>query len=1473
MSKINAVRFINLNYNHNTIRVSDETMFFNGESTLINLDNGGGKSVLVQMITAPFVQKRYRSTKERPFYSYFTSNKPTFILVEWILEQRAGFVLTGMMVRQNQKPGEGNDDELEMINFISEYKEPCMQDLCHLPVVTRDRDEYRLKSFAECRGLFDDYKRDRGIRFFSYDMNNAAQARQYFEKLLEYGINYREWQNIIKKVNEEESGLSKLFADCRDERGLVEKWFLDTIENKLNREQNRMEEFRKILEKYIAGYRSNEAKIKRRDIILRFEEEAAKIRENAGLYREAACNSNEKRNEIASYLQVLQEMREEAEKETASEKAFIEELEEKIRLTDHLKHSADYYAAQDEIDLLHKKTDARNVELLETEQQYEENIRRLNLLDIADRQEQYDTAAEDYQAAVQKLEVLRRRGEDLKPEREYIGYLLRKHFEEELAVAVSSLDSVDVAIKEKTEEKKGIYEYLEKAEREIRTAVQKRGELGALVKAYDIEEERYVSHWKADLTRNILGQYEPGCLTVMADNLDRELEGIASERSAKRATQSDTESLIRKLEDAVQLREEARISETEKLKAAEKSLAEYEDEIIYRKTVLQYLELREEVLFDKERILEAADAKIMELDLSVQKGTIEAKELEDEIHKLTTGQTVELTPELKDAFESLGLNYVYGMEWLKRNGKSEEENLILVEKNPFLPYALLMTEKEFEKFRNSDIHIYTSTPVPVVTRESLADNYEVQEDETAERSGVHFYMMFNQDLLNEERLEEILARKRHEKDRRIEETDRKRKEMKEYLERRSRIGEQAVSKAAYEECLSSIDELKEQLIKIREEQISAKDRIKEEQSFLKQLENEIAGLQRRFDDKNREKRELGELTNSYERCLVNMQALRECEEKLSALDREKKTLQADLESAESEIRSLEAKRMEEQLKEAEIRKQAEDYDIYQESPCPEGISSEILDDYQALTARFKAITENISHEEKEIQADKKKAGERLTKTEKELKRRASKYGFSPEDWAGIKYSAAEHDLAEERAGMLNRSIKDITGEKHKLEIECGKREESQKKNLEAMQRDCGTMTPLDREEVQVINYAEQKRLLVHKKKDHADRVEQISHRVSVYVTNQTALSEYQDVPVMEPVFATGDFDRFKEEDFRHLTGKLQKEYHNAVDTAALQQGRLEKALQQILLMEEFQDDYYRKPLETISALSTDAGQVLRQLDIVLQSYRDLMAKLMVDISVVEQERMQVVAALKEYAADVHSQMGRIDRNSGVTVRGKSLKMLRIILPSWDENEGIYQRKIEDLVDELTLKGISLLDKNGSLHDFVGKRMTTRELYDAAVGVANVRIQLYKIEAMREIQISWSEVARNSGGEGFLSAFIILSSLLYYMRRDETDLFADRNEGKVLLMDNPFAQTNASHLLKPMMEVAKKNNTQLICLTGLGGESIYNRFDNIYVLNLVESVLNKAQYLRGKHVSGNEPEVLSTARIQVSSDEGQMELMF
>ncbi|NLZ83132.1 MAG: hypothetical protein GX915_05670, partial [Clostridiales bacterium] len=284
--------------------------------------------------------------------------------------------------------------------------------------------------------------------------------------------------------------------------------------------------------------------------------------------------------------------------------------------------------------------------------------------------------------------------------------------------------------------------------------------------------------------------------------------------------------------------------------------------------------------------------------------------------------------------------------------------------------------------------------------------------------------------------------------------------------------------------------------------------------------------------------------------------------------------------------------------------------------------------------------------------------------------------------------------------------------------------------------------------------------------------------------------------------------------------------------------------------------------------------VLEQLNILLASYEALLEKLEVDIALVEREKQKVIEMLLDYIEEIHKNLGKIDRNSSITVRGRSIKMLRIRLPEWEEQESLYKIKLEDFMEEITNRGLQRLDNNENIEEMIGAFVTTKNLYDTIVGIGNVGIKLYKIESQREYPITWAQVAKNSGGEGFLSAFVVLSSLLSYMRREDTDLFFEREEGKVLLMDNPFAQTNATHLLKPLMDVAKKNNTQLICLTGLGGESIYNRFDNIYVLNLMSSGIQKdVQYVKGEHIKGEEG-ILTIRSSQVKvEDMDQMELLF
>ena len=283
----------------------------------------------------------------------------------------------------------------------------------------------------------------------------------------------------------------------------------------------------------------------------------------------------------------------------------------------------------------------------------------------------------------------------------------------------------------------------------------------------------------------------------------------------------------------------------------------------------------------------------------------------------------------------------------------------------------------------------------------------------------------------------------------------------------------------------------------------------------------------------------------------------------------------------------------------------------------------------------------------------------------------------------------------------------------------------------------------------------------------------------------------------------------------------------------------------------YADDYFKKTFDSLLSQTASPRNLFRQFEMNRQAYENQLEKLKIDLAHIDDEQKNLEMMFLEYIEQINANIGMIDKNSTISVRGRSLKMLRIQVPDWETEKEHFRLKLHDYFENVLKSAIYVVEKNENLGEYIGKSILTKRLYDEVVGIGNIRIKLYKIEEEREVPITWAQVSANSGGEGFLSAFVVLSCLLSYMRRDETDLFSNGEEGKVLIMDNPFAQTNAEHLLKPLMEMAKKTNTQLICLSGLGGDSIYNRFDNIYVLKLVDSGIRKGvQRIESRHIKGD-----------------------
>src|SRR5690606_22740320 len=109
---------------------------------------------------------------------------------------------------------------------------------------------------------------------------------------------------------------------------------------------------------------------------------------------------------------------------------------------------------------------------------------------------------------------------------------------------------------------------------------------------------------------------------------------------------------------------------------------------------------------------------------------------------------------------------------------------------------------------------------------------------------------------------------------------------------------------------------------------------------------------------------------------------------------------------------------------------------------------------------------------------------------------------------------------------------------------------------------------------------------------------------------------------------------------------------------------------------------------------------------------------------------------------------------------------------------------------------------------------------------------------------WEDIiVKNSGGEKFVAYFSLLVALISYSRKQARgyEPFGRTRETKVLIMDNPFGPITSGHLLKPMFDIARKYDTQLICLSDIMQGSVLNSFDLIYMIKIRQN-MNMEDYL-------------------------------
>lgn len=1454
MSKISRIRILNLGYNHDTIKIDDETFDFGGESTLISLRNGGGKSVLVQMIMSQFVNKSFRDLGDRQFKSYFTSNRPTFIMTEWQLDNNITRFISGMMVRKNQK--EDNDaEELEMYTFTGSYSAACCYDIDNIPVVKQEGNRRILKGFVECRNLLDNISKDKNGDFRLYDMGSSYGRRQYFATLRQYQINNKEWESIIRKVNQKESGLSELFSNSKDEKELVVNWFLRPIEDKLNQEKNRIDEFRKLTFQFIEQYRSNQSKIEKKSLVEKYFEDTKPLKDDIDRYVALYEDKCEYTAKMAAYVKKLNDTISDLTSGIEEKNNSLADIKNIINQIIYEKISYEiyhYYDSKDEVVSERTQQEAEitrlsyvNDKLARQKCVYDCNKLYLELKDIKTEKAEVE----------EKIDILLKDSENNRAEIEKIGHALYEHYS--LAVK-NSIQKNEINDNSISDTENALNKYINDKKDNEKLIRQKSTETGSLqnsVDSYNDAEETFNTRFHCDIKRNILGLYEEGTLEVRKKEFDEEKQE-ESNRLSRLYKKKNELDIKTKMLSQEEVDIAGKLSDVKhEISDQNNLLMDYEQQKSYRLRVIKYAGLKESDIDRTDIIINSLANKLQELEIDKKKLIMAQSGLEKQHEQLKEGKTIELSDNVRNYCMQNDIRYVYGMEWLNKNSRKLDDKARLVENNPFIPYSVIMEKTAFERMRNIDEKLYTSFPIPIIIKEDLEKTTGTVNGNITTYGNVHFFIMFNNHLLDKAELDKMLEEIQDRISNLTDKLQAKNNDIETYNKYRIGIEEQTFSmdavasaKKKVSECNEEEAQLKQRQAQIRSEKDSISAEYEENNRSIRSSENIITNYNIRSD-------EFDKLCEKYKLYNMNLKSLIRLQNELKELENKNRSFDNEIATNRDELMNLKSKRA--KLKEIidSNKIKTEEFKIYKENNCTESDSNIVPEEYEA---KYYALTKVVSDSIDELNGRLKKLTVRVTTKEKDLAKKNDKH-IAEEEYKNIYCSEEQYDQLEEQikkngvslnaaiesndklAGVLAGINKDIEYGFRRLNEQTGYKELLPKETIVDTEFD--KRINLRKHDIGIIR--KEIGNLEARKNELSGKLSGVSEYadVKIYVTQDKMSEIFNDIPDLMTIEKT-ELDRYQADMRRKLS--------SIKEQLSKEQNDISEMIRNIAGKNEYQDAYFKKTFESLLVQVGNPQNLSKQYAINRATYESQLEKLIIDLANIDSEQKNVEEMFLEYIKNVNANIAMIDKNSTINVRGRNIKMLRIQVPDWESEKEHYKIQLHEFFERVVRHGIETIENNKNLAEYIGSIISTKNLYDDVIGIGNIKIKLYKIEAEKEVPISWAEVSSNSGGEGFLSAFVILTCLLSYMRRDENDLFSAAEEGKVLIMDNPFAQTYSAHLLKPLMEMAKKTNTQLICLSGLGGDSIYNRFDNIYVLKLVDSNIRKGvQRVEGEHIKGEE----------------------
>jgi hypothetical protein len=1445
--QISKVRIVNFYYNEGNRLIADELYDFhdnnkkNANNVLINLANGGGKSVIIQLMMQPI--KPRATAAGRKIESFFI--KPgyhSYILLEWRKDKSSERLLTGISIRALINSDNERGKRIQYYTFMSEYiNDYDPESIISLELSSNSNGNFVPADYEYIKKLS---KNSNRINCYSQDRN-----KEWKDKLKEFNIYPNEWE-MIEKINAAEGGLDPFFNQYETSDDLIDDFLIPAIENEIRGESFDHPSEDSSLTTMFLNYADKHMKsadlIKKQEVFNKYVEQLTPFLSKIESLYDAEDKSRISVRKMFGFADALVIKKEEQD----DLKKQIEEKEEnykaELERIDYEEVSAEYYSCNNDLDNSLKLKDEAQNEVNRLQEEKAGLVEKIKIQECADyltKQRKAESEAEGIRKAIEKLES----ESDIAELISSLKYSVYTKAKNDIELLSGKKKKYDRELSEHKINAEDISNAIKRIEQEKKELEIKQSSLNENLDYIKGQTDSIVLENNFDLTRSILGSYEISDVNLLEQTLLKEKDDLdkkkKDEEENKKQLEDERENVSNEIISVNQI-----ISDHKRhLDELYKEIEEYDSKYGELCVICNYYDLKENVIFNGGLYTEVKQ-RLAEKETIIEKCRNDIK-VQQRLLNAAHNSCVHVSNEVIEYLSALKVEYNTCEKYLLKqieNGIIKEDGVRdLLKQYPFLAYSLIIEDREYEKIKYADDDIWFEAAIPVFNMKEIGEMLN-ESKECCKYIAAYSKSLFENredfisDLKRKESLlldqfkvftDEIELLRGHEK----------------------KIDSFKYNDNWYSEQQRSIENLNvtighcnDGVVKLNEQKNILKGKIEEKDKSIFQMIYDIKDL-------SNELNEVGKIRNAISNENKLISQLQDTEKNLKKMSEECDLKEEKKKEVENKIEefSSELKVVVEKLEFAQ--KALDDTTGCSEAKIVEGNLNDLYAQYNAV----------LKHQSSEIENQKS-----LLETKKDLiqtyRNEISRRHIDLALYESVSYDEIQKEKFEKKLEDVNEGLNDANSVLEKAKDQYG----DSKREYEAANRKLKKYgDPIPIEEIKsefdkrrnLIN-VEQKSL-----EEEMDAVKRIMQSIDVI---NGRLKETLDGVIRSENTVLVELMDDLEKQFDSLKAEW-KDYKKEYEKMLKQ---TESQLKSVI--DDFEKDEYGlyKSLNNISELlNNKMGENIfsakEMTDKYISSAQKMVLKLREDLSGIERDKKDLVHHCVLHAEQVFGGLIQLAKGSKIMVyENKPPKnMLKLDLPEKFDTDSA-----EKMIDIELDKEVKSFGERDFGSDFKKRKEADRivssgRLLRIAIQKNNLIVHAFKVDQNPDNASyrTWEDsLTYNSGAEKFIVYLSIFASILNYSKSEAAGI-QNNTVYSALILDNPFGSTSSPHILLPMFSLAEHFKVQLICLTHIKQNDVVKCFDNVIKLVIKKMAMSSKEILVQEKDNDNEIETLGHGFYSVS----------